>query len=197
MSVAITADTSITNASILHLQIATGASSNYVLTSDSSGNASWQPKASGTNSAVSVYLTNTQANVTGNGAIGTLVCDTVLFDINGYYNTGSGVFTAPTTGKYFINCNIYCTNISSAMNLSLAQIHTPSKSYNSYMNPVPVLDPNNQGYSFSISTFVNLSASDQITASLNLYNGSSNTANFLGMTPYSNPYSWFTCYRVV
>ena len=50
--------------------------------------------------AFSAYFSSTASNVTGDGTIYYIVYDTELFDQNSDYNSGTGDFTAPVTGKY-------------------------------------------------------------------------------------------------
>jgi len=53
-----------------------------------------------------------KTNVTGDGTAYTVIWDTSIFDNNSDFNTGTGTFTAPVTGKYYliakgtINCPV-------------------------------------------------------------------------------------------
>ncbi len=54
-----------------------------------------------------VTLATTIPNVTGDGTFyGPIDFDTVMFDVDSNYNTSTGYFTAPITGKYLCCCSI-------------------------------------------------------------------------------------------
>jgi hypothetical protein len=73
-----------------------------VLTSDATGNASWQSP--GFNCAFHATLGANQAST---GAQDLVVFNTELFDLGGNYNPATGKFTAPTTGVYQFNVGSY------------------------------------------------------------------------------------------
>lgn len=60
----------------------------------------------GTTAIFSAYLSSTQSNVTGDGTIYTIPFDTALVNLGAAYNTGTGVFTAPTTGNYMFSTTV-------------------------------------------------------------------------------------------
>ena len=60
-------------------------------------------------SAFSAYLSSTASNVTGDGTVYTIICDTKSFDLNSDYNNTTGLFTAPVTGKYCILMTTFMT----------------------------------------------------------------------------------------
>jgi len=48
----------------------------------------------------------------GNVAVNTVyVCETVRFNIGSHYNNSNGRFTAPVSGRYHINVNLMCNDI--------------------------------------------------------------------------------------
>lgn len=53
--------------------------------------------------AFSARLATNAFNVTGDGTVYTIVYDAKLFDQNNDFDTGTGKFTAPVTGKYYFN----------------------------------------------------------------------------------------------
>jgi len=50
-------------------------------------------------------------NQTGNGTYVTVQFDTEVFDLGGDYNNGTYTFTAPVTGRYFINTSVVCNGV--------------------------------------------------------------------------------------
>ncbi len=66
-----------------------------------------------------VYLNTGVTNVTGNGAVYTILFDTV---VSGGANYSSGVFTAPISGTYLACGNVALSNITSGANGMLGGI---------------------------------------------------------------------------
>jgi len=58
----------------------------------------------------SAYLSTNPSNVTGDGTVYTVICDTKFFDQGTNYNTSTGTFTAPATGKYIFSGSLLATN---------------------------------------------------------------------------------------
>lgn len=68
------------------------------------------------------YNSATDANVTGDNTSYTVICDTEVFDQNGDYNAGTGVFTAPVTGRYRLTFRVLLAELAAAhvtQNLSI------------------------------------------------------------------------------
>jgi len=59
--------------------------------------------------AFAAFKSSPTNNVTGNSTIYTFVCDTEIFDQNADYNNGTGVFTAPVTGRYNLSATCVLT----------------------------------------------------------------------------------------
>jgi hypothetical protein len=89
--------TAIPSANVLNVNGANGASTS------GSGN---QIIVSGPNIGFFASLSTTQTNVTGDGSSYNLICDSTDFNNGGYYNTATGVFTAPSAGYYQYNVQI-------------------------------------------------------------------------------------------
>jgi len=74
------------------------------------------------------HLSSTQNNVTGNAEVYTVPYDAEVYDIGGDFNTGTGIFTAPITGKYGFSCLIESTGLSAHTGWAL-QLVTSNRNY--------------------------------------------------------------------
>ena len=88
-------------------QMTTGAAANYVLQSDASGNASWALP----NNTLSVTRTNLSVNQSlGTGGWQKIMFNTVVFDLNTEFVTGTNRFVAAKTGYYEVNAGYHTDN---------------------------------------------------------------------------------------
>lgn len=71
-------------------------------------------------------------NATGDGTNYNLVPSTEVFDQNGDYNAGTGVFTAPVTGRYYIGCSCHTSNFAAGHTSEYLNLPTSNRQYEVY-----------------------------------------------------------------
>lgn len=64
--------------------------------------------------AFSAYNNTLRTNATGDGTLYTVIFDGENFDQNSDYNTGTGVFTAPITGRYTFSVTLTLQQVAAA-----------------------------------------------------------------------------------
>ena len=110
-----------------------------------------------------------------------------VFDQNGDYDTSNSTFTAPVTGKYQLNVNVFFVDINADYSYLYLQIKTSNRNYRSQIQP-QVFDSNG-GFSMQISHICDMDASDTATITCQLPNTGSNQTDV-------NTYSQFSGYLV-
>lgn len=80
-------------------------------------------------SSFSAYKSATTANVTGNGSYYSYVCNTELYDQNADYNSGTGIFTAPVTGKYLFTASFLTSNVTKIGQIRITLMSTGGDFY--------------------------------------------------------------------
>lgn len=75
------------------------------------------------------YNSATDSNVTGDNTSYTVVCDTEVFDQNGDYNSGTGVFTAPVSGRYRFTARALVAELASAHVIQEINLTTSNRTY--------------------------------------------------------------------
>lgn len=99
-----------------NFQMTTGATANYVLQSDATGNASWVAP----NNTLSVVRTNLNASQSLNTSGWQIInFNTVIFDLNTEFNTGTNKFVAAKTGYYEVNAGFHTNDQSNAQFYSI------------------------------------------------------------------------------
>lgn len=114
-------------------------------------------------------------DVTGDGTIVTLIADTEVFDQGGDYNNGTGIFTAPVTGRYMLTAQIYCLQLGVANTIGVMNIVTSNRTY--------VLDTPHlvavATRTFMFTVLADMDTNDTAYVTLGVY-GSTKTVDFLG-----------------
>jgi len=110
-------------------------------------------------------------NATGNGvSVNPVVFGTVVFDTNS--NFSGNVFTAPTTGKYFLSATVRLSNVQSNHTVIDFGIETTNRIYVCQSgNPATTRDANTN-VSYTVNTLSNMNAGDTAKVFVGVYNGS-------------------------
>lgn len=109
------------------------------------------------------YKSSASNNVTGDGTVYTIICDTVVFDQNSNYNNSTGVFTAPIAGRYSFTSGVLVlggTVISSSS--SYFKFVTTGRTFLTY--PASGVTQ----YSTSLTVVANMAANDTCTVQISL-----------------------------
>ncbi len=128
-------------------------------------------------------------NVTGDGTVYTVSYDTENFDIGGNFSTTT--FTAPIAGRYYLFVTVFISSIPSGSGFTTvipsivcSSAGTFSRVYNAVAGGA---------ISASVGTFVELSASETVTSTIQV-SGGTLTGDILGITALSHNATYFFGY---
>ena len=125
-------------------------------------------------------------NVTGNGVQYTVLFDTEVYDQNADFTIGTGTFTAPVSGRYFLQAAV-STDAQTTTNTDAdIQLTTSNKALAWYYNPGNMEGPSVTGQcTIGIQGVMDMDANDTATIKIRIYQGSQN----IGITANN---SWFS-----
>lgn len=115
------------------------------------------------------YASSPVLNVTGDGTVATIAFGTELIDKRG--NFSSPTFTAPNTGKYLISATVYCQQLGAGNTSCKVNIVTTTRTYLGLNVSGAIRDGNNNWQSGSVSTLVDMIASDTATITFTVSGG--------------------------
>jgi hypothetical protein len=116
-----------------------------------------------TSSLFNVFLNSTISNVTGDGTGYLIIFDNEEFDLNNDYNIATGRFTAPFDGYYQFNSSVGFSGLTSSHTTGKLQFLIGGTEVQGVVrgNFFSMSDAGNN-LALNISTFLNLSAGDQV-----------------------------------
>lgn len=123
----------------------------------------------------SAYLQTSQANKTGAATAYTIPYDTELYDIGSNFNSTTGTFTAPVTGKYLLIAEGFFTNITAAMTQASIDIVTTANTFR-----IDSYKATTTAYILEKSIIASMTAGDTAIVQITIYGGAGNTASVAG-----------------
>ena len=116
----------------------------------------------------------TQTNMATGGSDVTITFSNEIFDQNADYNASNYTFTAPVTGRYMLSTQGYLLNVDTAASYNQIAIRTSNRSYYWLLDPNG-FDADVSYVPFTVTSLVDMDASDTATVAFNQNNGSAQT----------------------
>jgi hypothetical protein len=127
-----------------------------------------------TQPAFFAYQNAATTNNTGDGTVYTLIFNATRFDQNSNFNTGTGTFTAPVTGRYMLTFYILGQGLVAA-NTVILQIVTTANTYNFGNTASSLIGNNPSGF----TVFASMTANDTATCAY-VVSGGTKTVGVFG-----------------
>lgn len=129
--------------------------------------------------AFEAYLNTSVTSVTGDGTAYTVIFGSTRFDQGSNYNTGTGVFTAPVTGKYIFGCSVNAYNFAVGHTAQFFNLVTNTDNFQiNIINPGVCFASVGQG-TFGGTVFATMTAGNTAYVTYQV-NGSTKTVNIYG-----------------
>ncbi len=139
-----------------------------------------------------VYVATTINNVTGDGTVYTLIPDTKSYDQGTDFTLASGTFTAPVTGRYFLNFDVLVVG-ATAFTAANTRIVTTANTFNTTIGAGASLATTNS--SINMSVIANMTAADTATFTIATTDSGGKVDDISGTTS-GNLRTWVSGYLV-
>lgn len=141
-----------------------------IVNADVSASAAISPTKLQPHEFLALVNANTSNDKTGDGTPYVVIYDTKIFDASSAFSTGSGVYTAPETGRYQFNVFVNTNNVGS-QTAGVVELVTSNRAYR-----IDTMDPGG-GYSGGVTA--DMDAGDIAFVRLTMY-GSTKTVGIQG-----------------
>lgn len=108
------------------------------------------------------YLANQLLNVTGASTTYTVLYDTTVYNIGSGYNTGTGDYTAPLTGKYQISAGLYLGGLAATNTTGQMSIISSNGNYFIYDGTIGGIRNTSSISCISGSMLIDMDAADTV-----------------------------------
>jgi hypothetical protein len=129
-------------------------------------------------------------DVTGDGSDYSIIYETESYDVGSNYNTATGQFTAPVTGKYFFTLGVYLGTISNTHTTGYLQLKNVTTGD---LVTSAISNPYNRSYTsqtrLDMTYLLPLTVGDIVEPIINI-SGGAKTVDVMGLR------NWFACYLV-
>ncbi len=132
------------------------------------------------------YVNTTTNNVTGDGTVYTLIPEVEVFDQSNSYDTTTGTFTAPITGRYQINAGVGVTQLGVANTSGKILIVTSNRTYQNFEVNYGTIAAGGADANAQISTLADMDSADTAIVQVAVSGGTKivdirlvNTMNFI------------------
>lgn len=136
-----------------------------------------------TRTLVLAYVNANVSNISGDSTNYVIIFNSTIFDQASNFNTTTGTFTAPVTGKYNISSNILLSGLLITHTGCQFQIVATARTIPGSISNVGANKDVNNDLSCSFSNFVDMTAGDTLTMHIQISGGTKTVGIFGGSNP--------------